>query len=147
MIGQSGGPSGYYLMYIAMMFQLSYQFNCLCDWTVWGSLWILSDVYSNDVHNVSYQLTFASVIGQSGGPSSGYYLMYIAMMLFNYLTSSIRLCDCLNIKLSIFLHWISLNKRASAMYFRTSFVITDTHTFSRTKTSSDDQSGPHAFRI
>ena len=35
-IGQSGGPSIYYLMYIAMMFQLSYQFNCLCDWTVMG---------------------------------------------------------------------------------------------------------------
>ena len=75
------------MMYIAMMFQLSYQFNCLCDWTVWGSLWILSDVYSNDVSDYLTS-SIASVIGQSGGPS-GYYLMYIAMMYSIIFPSSI----------------------------------------------------------
>ena len=49
---------------------------------------------------------------------------------------------CLNIKLSIFLHWISLNKMASAVYFRTSLRHNRTQRFREQKHQRNDQSGP-----
>ena len=49
---------------------------------------------------------------------------------------------CKKIKLSIFLHWISLNKMASAVYFRTSLRHNRTQRFRKQKRRRNDQSGP-----
>ena len=52
---------------------------------------------------------------------------------------------CSNIKLSIFLHWIDLNKMASAVYFRTSQRHNRTQRFREQKHRRNDQSGPQRF--
>ena len=62
--------------------------------------------------------------------------------IFYLIPAQFALKTLLKHKLSIFLHWISLNKMASAVFFRTSLRQNRTQRFREQKHRRNDQSGP-----